>query len=80
MRLQRFREAASFLRHEMSGPVSCETTMSFEFMLTLTNVRSLAQDDIKDRMAPDGQPIKVCKCERQGKVYRALLNSMFRKA
>ncbi len=34
----------------MSGPVSCETTMSFEFTLTLTNVRSLAQDDIKDRM------------------------------
>ena len=50
-------------------------------MLALTNVRSLTEDGIMDRVLVIrmGEPMNVHKCDGHGKVDRALVKSMFKR-
>ena len=59
----------------------CEKRIGFEFTLALTNVRSLVEDYKMDRMRAIrmGRPMKVHKCDGNGKVGRSFVKSMIRR-
>ena len=64
------REEASFQRPEDVSPCESGRDKKLEFTLALTSMRSLAEDNIigSDSCNPDGQPMKVHKCDGHGKV------------